>query len=57
MYVHDYPGSVYEEVNGVTVHVYVYGVLAWSETRGMSGEDVYEPFVDVSFPDGVVTGR
>lgn len=55
--VQDNDGMVYEEVNDVTVHVYVQGALAWSETREMSGEDVYEPFVDVSFPDGVVTGR
>lgn len=53
--VHDYSGSRYRGPNPVTVNIYVAGVLVWSDTRAMEGEDEWESFASVSFPDGVVT--
>ncbi len=53
--VHDYSGSRYRSANPVTVNIYVGGVMVWTDTRSMEGEDEWESFAAVSFPDGVVT--
>lgn len=55
VYVHDYPGSVLNRGNVVTVNIYVFGTLAWQGTKEIVGEDSFNHFADVSFPDGVVT--
>lgn len=53
--VHDYSSSRYRDGNPVTVNIYVGGLLVWTDTRTMEGEDEWESFAIVTFPDGVVT--
>ena len=55
--VHDYPTTVYSGSNAVTVSIYIDGVLEWSDTRNISGENTTEEFAVVEFPGGTITTR
>ena len=55
VYVHDYPGSVFQAANDVTVRIYLSGELAWEGTKTISGENTYTRFAQVSWPDGTIT--
>ena len=53
--VHDYPGIAVNAVNNVTVNIYLSGLLAWTNTIGISGEnnDVY--FATINWSTQTVT--
>ncbi len=55
--VHDYTGSTpdYQGANNVTVNVYTFGQLEFSDTRPISGEGHQEQFCACTFPSGVCT--
>ena len=55
VYVHDYPGSVYNGNNNVTVNVYLSGALAWSNTLGVSGEGTDTFFAQINWTTQTVT--
>ena len=53
--VHDYPGSVYEPGNAVTINIYLDGELEWTDTRVISVEDSYTPFALINTRTAEVT--
>jgi len=54
--VHDYPSSVYNGNNDVTINIYLDGALVWSVTRGISVEDSYTPIASINWATKSVTG-
>jgi hypothetical protein len=57
VWVHDYQGSTADTLghNSVTVQVYLDGVLAWKDTKTISGDDTDTPYCSVTYPEAVVT--
>jgi uncharacterized protein YfaP (DUF2135 family) len=53
--VHDFPGSVVNAVNNVTVNIYRSGVLAWTNTIGISGENTDTYFATIDWTTQTVT--
>jgi hypothetical protein len=53
--VHDYPGSVYDGGNPVTINVYLDGELEWTETRTITTEDSYTEFALINTRTAEVT--
>jgi hypothetical protein len=54
VYVHDYPGSVYNSDNAATVRVYLGGALAFTDTVTIGGENDYVPVAEIVWPDAYV---
>ncbi len=50
VWVHDYPGSVYNGTNPTTVKIYLSGELVYEETLDISGEDSANPVAIVDWP-------
>lgn len=54
--VHDYQGSTndVQGPNEVTVNIYLNGVLEWTDTRAISGENTFTPFAKIDWGAGQV---
>jgi hypothetical protein len=52
--VHDYPGSVFEPANAVTINIYLNGSLEWTDTRMISGEDSYTDIAEIDVAAGEI---
>jgi hypothetical protein len=57
--VHDYSGSTPDVYgpNEVTVNIYLNGVLAWTDTRVISGDGTYTPFARIDWGSGTVISQ
>lgn len=53
--VNDFWGRWNEAANEATVKIYVRGVLTWTDTRTLAGDDTLTSFATVDWPSGVVT--
>jgi hypothetical protein len=53
--VHDYPGSVLETANDVTINIYLGSSLVWSKTKTITGEDSFTPFAKINWGHRIVT--
>jgi hypothetical protein len=54
VWVHDYPGSRRTSATDVTVNVYLGGVLEFTDTRSISGEDTETEFAEIDWAAGTV---
>ena len=55
VYVHDYPGSIYDPANEVTINIYLNGSLVWTGTKQIAGEDSYTPFAQIDWSTQTIT--
>lgn len=54
VFVHDYPGSVYDPSNDVTVNIYLNGILQQTYNFSMSGEDDDYYVAKIEWPSGQI---
>jgi len=54
VFVHDYPGSVVQGANSVTVNIFLNGVLAQTYSFTISGEDSDYYVAKIQWPSGVI---
>ncbi len=54
VWVHDYPGSTYEEVNEAVVSVWAYGELLGTRSFDITGEDTITKVVRITYPTEAV---
>ena len=52
--VHDYPSSVYEGDNRVHIRVHLDGEIVYEDSKVISGEDTYTPFVHIEWPSKLI---
>ena len=55
--VHDYSSSVFDAANAVTVNIYLNGILSWTATRDIEGENTYTTFASIDTSTDTVTGE
>ena len=54
--VHDFPSSVYEGSNKVTVRIHLDGEVVFEDTKAIQGEGKYVPFALIEWPSKLVQG-
>lgn len=52
--VHDHTSQHFPGANNVTVDIFIGGSLVWTDTRAISGEDVFTPFAEIMLPAGLI---